>query len=422
MEIFDADLHFHGKYAAGVSDKMEINTIAEQAPFKGLKLLGTADILHEKWYKHCKDNIYEVENGVFKHKKEDIYFIVQTEVQTNDRVHHILFFPDFESALRLKEKLKPYSTDLDLDGRPRLKINSERLAQFVEDAAALISPAHCFTPYFSLLSHYDSLKECYGNMIETVKSLELGLSADTYQADKILELRKITFLSNSDSHSPWPHRLGREFNRFSIAKPSFEEIKKALLRKEDREIILNAGFDPAEGQYSCSACPKCYQKYSWEQVSQFKWRCQKCNAKIKRGAKDRINMLSDGKSESPSFRPKYIHIIPLADIIAKTKNVKGLTTSTVQKWWKAFIDKFGSEIHILIDEPIENLAEVDKQIANSIRLFRADKTIMLSGGGGNYGQLIIPKDEEDYEVLKQKYKSEIEGYYENKNKDLRDFF
>ncbi len=421
MRTYDADLHFHGKYASGVSKDMLIPAISAQAKLKGLDLLGTADILHEKWHKHCKENIVEIENGVFKHKDIDVYFIVQSEVQTDDRIHHILLFPDFNSAWQLREKLKPYSTDIDLDGRPRLRIGSEKIAELAESVGAVLGPAHAFTPYFGVYGKYDSLRDCYGNMASTVKFLELGLSADTHLADKIPELRKIMFLSNSDSHSPWPHRLGREFNRFKLSKPSFCEVKKALSDK-DGAVILNAGFDPREGKYHCSACPKCYQKYSWDQVNQFGWRCQKCNAKIKRGVKDRIEMLTDGKSESPPFRPPYVHIVPLAEIIARTKGLSGLTTATVQKWWKAFIDAFGSEIKVLIDEPIDNLAKVDKDIANSVKLFREEKTIMLAGGGGKYGELIIPKNDEELEQLKKKYDPEIKGYFVKKEKDLREFF
>ncbi len=59
------------------------------------------------------------------------------------------------------------------------------------------------------------LIDCYGKMPDF---LELGLSADSDMADTIEELENIPFLTNSDAHSPWPHRLGREFNELEIAK------------------------------------------------------------------------------------------------------------------------------------------------------------------------------------------------------------
>lgn len=60
--------------------------------------------------------------------------------------------------------------------------------------------------------------------------LELGLSADTNMADRIEELQDIVFLTNSDAHSPWPHRLGREFNRLKLDDFSYTSLK--IYKKE----------------------------------------------------------------------------------------------------------------------------------------------------------------------------------------------
>ena len=58
-------------------------------------------------------------------------------------------------------------------------------------------------------------------------------------ADKISELNNLTFTTNSDAHSPWPNKMGREFNVFQLKEISFEEISKALKREQGRKSILN---------------------------------------------------------------------------------------------------------------------------------------------------------------------------------------
>ena len=50
----DFDLHIHGKHSGGVSPKMEIPVIAEEAGKKGLDMVGTGDILNPKWLSHVK--------------------------------------------------------------------------------------------------------------------------------------------------------------------------------------------------------------------------------------------------------------------------------------------------------------------------------------------------------------------------------
>ena len=72
-------------------------------------------------------------------------------------------------------------------------------------------------------------------------------------ADTIEELEDIPFLTNSDAHSPWPHRLGREFNELEIGKLTFDDVRDAILNKK---IKANYGFDPRLGKYHKTACTK----------------------------------------------------------------------------------------------------------------------------------------------------------------------
>ncbi|GAG89499.1 unnamed protein product, partial [marine sediment metagenome] len=57
-----------------------------------------------------------------------------------------------------------------------------------------------------------------------------------------------------------PRSLGREFNRFEIDNPSFQEILLALRRKDDRKIVLNVGLHPKLGKYYNMFCNKCRRR------------------------------------------------------------------------------------------------------------------------------------------------------------------
>lgn len=424
MKEFNCDLQLHGKFAAGVSKYMEIPLIAQQSKLKGLQIVSTADILNKAWFEHARENIVETENGVFEDKKGQVNFIVGTEVEDNNRVHHLIYLENFDKALELREKLKQFGNlDGMMNGRPRIKLNGEQIAEIVIDEVnGIIGPSHAFTPYFGAFGHFDSLKQCYGKISEKILFLELGLSSDSYFADLIKENHSLQFLTGSDAHSAWPHRLGREFTRIKMKKPCFSELKKAVKEKEESLITLNAGLDPREGKYHCSACNSCYQKYSFEQAERQKWKCVKCKSTIKRGVRDRIAMLSENTEEKhPGFRPKYLHLLPLAEIIQLTLKHKNPLSKETQEIWKKFVDLAGSEINALVDAPMEELIQLHKEIGKSIEAFRNGFVIYIPGGGGNYGTPIICKNKTEFEQTKTTLKNELECKNAVDQKTLMEF-
>ena len=386
----NADLHLHGLYSRAVSKNMLPKTIAEQAKSKGLHLVGTADILNAKWIRLVKEQLKTVDEGILEHEN-GTRFLLQTEIEDNRRVHHIIFFPSFSKAEELREKLKRKSKDLDSDGRPRIWLNAEQIAELCIEAGCLIGPAHAFTPWTAIFKEYNSVKECYGGYAKDVHFLELGLSADTNMADRISELHRLTFLSNSDGHSPWPNKLGREFNTLRIKDISFEEISKALKREHGRKCILNVGFNPLEGKYHKTRCIGCLTFFEPKQAENFKWRCPNCGKPIKKGVDRRIDEIADlPAGNHPEHRPKYLHTIPLSEIIALAINTKNAWSDKVQEMWKVYVEKFGSELKALLEADIAELAKINQDIAKYIQYFREDKIRYVPGGGGIYGKLIPP--------------------------------
>lgn len=390
--IINADLHIHSRFSGATSDKMNIESISLKAPLKGIQVLATGDCLHSGWIREIKQ-CSVVDEGTFEFN--GTRFILSTEIEGLHRVHHLVYFPSFSAVEDFKERIKPKSKNLESDGRPNVDMSGEEVAELTRDVDALIGPAHAFTPWTAMYAYYDSLKECYGDLADYVSFVELGLSADSDFADKIQELHRLTFLTNSDCHSPHPVRLAREFNRFEVNDATFDEIKKAIIRTGENKLVLNVGLPPQEGKYHESACSSCYTHYTLEEAQRRRWKCS-CGKRIKKGVKDRINERANFKGLiHPDHRPLYIHLIPLTEIITKAVGQHNPFTQTVTKRWNELISVFGSEINVLLDVNIDNIARVTAPaITEAIQAFRENKVIIQPGGGGQYGTIELPKEGE----------------------------
>lgn len=403
----NVDLHIHGLYSGAVSYDMIPNKIAEQAPLKGLNLVATGDILNSRWIKLVKEqlNEKEISEGILEHKN-GTKFILQTEINDSNRVHHIILFPSFSKVEEVRGAFMSKCKDLDTEGRPTIHLNGEEIAEICLKAECLLGFSHAFTPYFGLYSKYNSYKNCYGKYWNKIHFMELGLSADTNMADRISELYSLTFTSNSDAHSPWPNKLGREFNIFQLREISFEEIKKALKREDGRKCIANIKFNPLEGKYHKTRCIGCLKFYEPEEAIKLKWRCSNCGKVIKKGVDYRIHELADlPEGKHPDHRPKCTYIIPLSEIIALSLSISNAWSVKVQLIWKKFIEKFGNEIKVLLETEINELEKIDKEVAKYVNYFRENKIKYIPGGAGVYGKLISPDKEVDINNYKKKQAS-----------------
>ncbi|OEU74146.1 MAG: TIGR00375 family protein [Desulfuromonadales bacterium C00003107] len=396
--IINSDLHIHSHYSAATSPRMDLSTLAKESARKGIQLLGTGDCLHPKWL----DGIRELDekNGIFyfKDKAEGTAFVLTVEVEDNKRVHHLLIVPSIAKAEQLYESFRKYSSNIDSDGRPSLRMSGEEIADHAKGAEALIGPCHAFTPWTALYAYHNSLKDCYGDLSGYVSFVELGLSADSSYADRISELHELTFLTNSDAHSPYPIRLAREFNRFQIEDMSFEDLKAAIERRRGRKPVLNVGLPPKEGKYNESACIRCYTHYSLRDAILRKWRCE-CRGMIKKGVRDRVNELADCDGTHPEHRPSYMHLIPLAEVIGLAVQ-KSASSKTVTTVWESLLAEFGTEVNVLVDASMDELraANRDDRVVEAISAFRTGKVSVIPGGGGKYGVIVLsPEGREEAE-------------------------
>ncbi len=396
----NADLHIHSPFSMATSKNMVISTIASQSKLKGLDLIGTGDAFHPEWLQIIENSTESSKKGIYSVKECDenhqarlinsvdhpetetspCKFILTVEVEDQNRVHQLLILPSIESAYKIREELP--SKNIDNEGRPRVNMNGAELMDLIRDHRGLIGPAHAFTPWTSIYKEFDSIYDCYNDKPDF---LELGLSADTDMADRIEELQDIPFLSNSDAHSPWPHRLGREFNEIEIKEMTFDAFKDAIRAKK---VVGNYGFDPRLGKYHETGCVRCYQTFTIEKAKELKMRCP-CGGLIKKGVKDRIGDIAKwNEPHHPEFRPQYTHILPLAEIISLVYG-KGITTVFVQKIWKELVQTFGSEIEVLIYAPLEEIAKNESKLADVIKSFREYTLNIRPGSGGHYGEIVL---------------------------------
>ena len=380
--LVNLDLHIHSKYSMAVSANMELPEIAREAARKGVKIVATGDCLHPLWLDAIK-KLPEAD-GLFL--LGDTHFVLSVEVEDSSRVHHLIFLPDTAKAEQLQEAFAPYSANLSADGRPRLHMNGSEIADHVLEAGGLLGPAHAFTPWTGIFAYFRTIAECYQDRAQQIRFIELGLSADTDYADRIAELSSKTFLSNSDAHSPRSNKLAREFNQMELEDFSYQDLILAIKHEGGRRVAMNVGFFPEEGKYNRTACTRCFRQYSLAQKGELMGRCLACGGQIKLGVADRINLLADyEKPVHPPDRPPYLHIIPLAEIIALALGNKSAMTAGVQKRWSELTaDK--TEIEVLMQADLAQL-KAEPRVIEAIQNFRMGRVVLQPGGGGKYGEV-----------------------------------
>ncbi len=367
--LANADLHIHSPYSIAVSRFMQPGQLLKGCVTKGIDVLGTGDALQPAWQKGWEPYL---ENDA------GIIIIPQGEIEDQNRVHHLILAEDFAQFSQLRDLLEGKCKSFTTSGRPHVYLGGEEIAALAHEVGALIGPAHAFTPWTALYAYFGRVSDCYGS--EPIDFLELGLSADSSYGAAIPELYTIPFLTNSDAHSPYPDKLGREFNRIRINHRSVKDLLAAI---KGGEIAMNAGFFPEEGKYNRTACTRCYTQYSLTEATRYNWRCPADGGIIKKGVSDRVKELSHG-SEARS-RPPYTRVIPLAKIIQTMENASSPNTKKCRAIYSSFISTFGNEIAVLIDTPVPEIRTIHEKVADAITALRAGTVRLIPGGGGKYG-------------------------------------
>ena len=388
---------------------MTIKEIGRYAKIKGLQLVGTGDFTHPQWLKEIRETLTpEGDSGLYRltgTPELPMRFMLTTEVCTifdfenqSRKVHHVILTPNIDTATQINEALGKYG-NLSADGRPTLNATAPQLVEEVMQVSGdnVVFPAHAWTPWFSVFgafSGFDSIEDCYRDMTRHIHALETGLSSDPPMNWRLSKLDRFTLVSNSDSHSFWPWRMGREANVFELQRVTYKEITQAIQTKDTSRFKFTIETDPAYGKYHWTGHRNCNVSLSSQEARKLNNVCPVCGRRLTEGVEQRVEELADRPVDFKSTdAPGFMRLMPLSEIIAAVLNVDSPSTQAVWKIYNPLISKFGDEYAVLIDAPKEALAEVvDLRFADAIVKVREGAVTIVPGYDGVYGKLVLPAD------------------------------
>jgi uncharacterized protein (TIGR00375 family) len=383
---------------------MCITEIARFAKIKGLNLVGTGDFTHPEWLKEIQETLGpEQGTGIYRvagKADSPVQFILTTEVCTIfnfenavKKVHHVILTPSLETAVQVNEALEGYG-DLAADGRPLLNMTAPQLVEEVMAVSLenMVFPAHVWTPWFSVFgafSGFDSIEECYQDMAKHIHALETGLSSDPAMNWRLSRLDRFALVSNSDCHSFWPWRIGREANVLELPRMSYREVVDAVCSKDPARFKFTIETDPAYGKYHWTGHRKCNVSLSPQEAEKFGNMCPVCRRKLTKGVEHRVEELADRPADfKPDGKPGFMRLLPLSEIIAAVLGASSPSTQAVWKIYNLLIGRFGDEYTVLIDAAKEALAEVaDAAVADAVVKVRTGAARVVPGYDGVYGKL-----------------------------------
>jgi len=421
-----ADFHIHSKYSRATSQLMTIPELTKYAKIKGLGLLGTGDFSHPAYLREIKSNVEEVSGtGLFVYK--NIFFMLTTEVSTifqfegqTKKVHHIIHVPSFEIAEQINESLSKYG-NLKSDGRPTLLMAAPELVENIMEISkdVMITAAHIWTPWFSVFgskSGFNRIEDCYQDQTKNIFSLETGLSSDPSMNWRLSALDKFTLVSNSDSHSPYPWRMGREANVFDLKKVSFKEIFDAIKNKDRKRFLYTIEVDPNYGKYHFDGHREHGITLTPAEAKKFNGICPVCGKKLTIGVLHRVEELAD---RPEGFVPKdaipFKSLLPLYEIISYVTGTNQLYSKKVIEEQDKMIGKFGNELNILLNASKEEMLKVaNEKTVDAILKVREGKVKYVAGYDGVYGRPVF--SDEEFEKIKKQHAAKAK-----EQRSLKDF-
>lgn len=412
------DWHVHSRFSRACSKDLTLSNNAVWCKKKGVDVLGTGDFTHPTWFSEIKEQLFEVEAGLFRLKSnahEKIRFMLTTELsqiyRKNDktrRIHNLIFAPTIESVEKINVWMRSKRFNLDADGRPIIGIDSEELYKnFKEiDEKIIMIPAHAWTPWFSIFgskSGFNTIEECFGEMSKYVYAIETGLSSDPLMNRSLSALDDVMLISNSDAHSP--RNFGREANVFEL-KPNeitYDEFVRILKEKDITKFKYTIEFFPEEGKYHADGCASCKFWCLPAETKKLGGCCKICKKQMTVGVLSRVTDLADREiKEMPKGQVPFKSIVPLQEVIAESFNVKSTASKKVQVMYEKMIRDIGNEFEILLDKPLIDIERGSNVIiAEAISRIRSGKMEISPGYDGIFGKVKIFSESSPAPVAKQ---------------------
>ena len=207
---------------------------------------------------------------------------------------------------------------------------------------------------------------------------------------RLSSLDRYALVSNSDSHSPWPWRIGREANVFELREVSYREVVEAI-RLRDGRFRMTIEVNPAYGKYHWTGHRKCGVSMPPSEAIKLGNVCPVCRRRLTKGVEQRVEELAD---RPMGFRPEgavdYVHLLPLSEIISAVTGSRNLASGRVWETYMKLIKEFGDEFTVLLDAPKDGIARVaGERIAEAVVRVREGRVKVVPGYDGVYGQILI---------------------------------
>lgn len=411
---FIADLHIHSHFSLATSKQLIPEYLDYWARQKGIKVVGTGDFTHPGWTKELREKLTPAEEGLFKLKPEfqpdetkqlsqpfrdETRFLLTAEISNiykkNGKVrkiHNVVFAPDIETAEAIQKQLQRFDFNITSDGRPILGMDARDLLDLCLSVSPDIFfvPAHIWTPWFSALgskSGFNSIEECFGDLSAHISAVETGLSSDPPMNWICSFLDKYTLLSNSDAHSP--EKLGRNANWFDT-ELSYSSIIETIKKGSPDSFPGTIDMFPQEGKYHFDGHRKCGIRWNPLETLQHRGICPVCGKKVTVGVMNRVVELSDRKSPTErQNRTSFFYVIPLKEILSEIHGV-GPNSKKIQKAYHQLLVKYGSEMSILLEKPVEDFKNTDDElIGEAIQRMRQKEVYISEGFDGEYGRIKV---------------------------------
>jgi uncharacterized protein (TIGR00375 family) len=203
---------------------------------------------------------------------------------------------------------------------------------------------------------------------------------------RVSPLDKYTLVSNSDAHSYWPWRLGRECTVFDIDW-SYDDLITAMRTRKG--LVETIEVDPNYGKYHYDGHRNCNVVLSPSQTKKYNSICPKCRQPLTIGVLNRVEELAD---RPEGYRPRgavpFRDLIPLSEVISA---VEGSPVASKRTWvlYMQLVGRFGSEFEVMLDADERELEKIaGEEVADAIIRTRNQEVEIAPGYDGVYG---VPK-------------------------------
>lgn len=360
--------------------------------------------------KHFKRGNHQYQNRIIKASSDLYYF---SHLSFFEDEYNLLSDPAFVECRRKLTRRHGW-IDKDYVYMPIRKITTRDYTGEVfnlevdEDNSYITEFAtvhNCWTPWFGILgseSGYDSLADCFEDLVDKIYAIETGLSSDPAMNWRIEELDNRSIVSFSDAHS-LPN-LAREATVFNVdLKKGFEGLVGAI---KEQKIAGTIEFYPEEGKYHYTGHRNCGVKLGPEDEKKGVI-CPKCGKGLTVGVMSRVEKIAgrsvgeigvirddQGKIKSRAFpnRPGYRMLVPLLQIIAEA--LKSTPTSQkVLNEYKKLTTSLGGEIKVLTKTDLGEISRsAGPKIAEGVEKVRKGDLVIDPGYDGVYGIVKIWSD------------------------------